>query len=100
MRMIVAWYILTMLLVGAIAAVAVLWCHLSHLKRYQGPLLFALTGAFVGDTRAAGTLLLARCEAGFAYGLLFGLAVFPVLPWLVASRQGSSLRRLRRRVRR
>jgi hypothetical protein len=31
-----------MLLVGAIAAVAVLWCHLSHLRRYQGPMLFFL----------------------------------------------------------
>lgn len=36
-------YAVTMLLVGAIAAVAVPWCHLNHLRRYQGPLLFALT---------------------------------------------------------
>jgi hypothetical protein len=43
MRSTARWYTLTMLLVGAIAAVAVLWCHLSHLKRYQGPMLFSLT---------------------------------------------------------
>lgn len=43
MRVIIAWYILTMLLVGAIAAVAVAWCHLNHIRRYQGPLLVSLS---------------------------------------------------------
>jgi hypothetical protein len=43
MRSIVLWYSLTMLLVGAIAAVAVLWCHLNHVHRYQGAVLVSLT---------------------------------------------------------
>ena len=43
MRSTALWYTLAMLLVGAIAAVAVLWCHLSHLRRYQGPMLVSLT---------------------------------------------------------
>lgn len=43
MRSVAPWYTITMLLVGAIAAVAVVWCHLNHIRRYQGPMLFALT---------------------------------------------------------
>jgi hypothetical protein len=43
MRAIVAWYTLAMLHVGAITAIAVAWCHLSHLHRYQGPMLISLT---------------------------------------------------------
>lgn len=43
MRSTARWYSLTMLLVGAIAAVAVLWCHLSHIRRWQGPMLLSLT---------------------------------------------------------
>ena len=42
MRSIILTYILTMLLVGAIVTVAVLWTHFSHLKRYEGPILFHL----------------------------------------------------------
>ena len=52
------------------------------------PLLFALTGAFVGDARAAGSLLLTRCAAGAAYGLVLGLVGFASVPWLLASRRG------------
>jgi hypothetical protein len=45
MRSIILWYTTTMLLVGAITLVAVLWCHFSHLHRYQGQMLFSLTGS-------------------------------------------------------
>jgi rod shape-determining protein MreD len=62
------------------------------------PLLFAVTGAFVGDTRAAGTLLLTRVAAGAAYGLIFGLISYPVVPRLVMARRSAGLRRLRTRV--
>lgn len=58
------------------------------------PLLFALTGAFVGDDRAAGSLLLTRCVAGFAYGLLLAPVVYPLTRRLLGER--SRKRRIRR----
>ena len=58
------------------------------------PLLFALTGAFVGDHRASGTLLLDRCLAGGGYAL--ALAPFAYFfTWLLLS----SRRRRRMRAR-
>ncbi len=61
------------------------------------PLLFALTGVLVSDTRAAGSLLASRCAAGAVYGLLFGLVLHPLLPRLLTLR--SRVRsRARRRV--
>ena len=42
MRRTALFYSMSMLLVSAIVAVAVLWAHLSHLKRYEGPQLFPL----------------------------------------------------------
>ncbi len=42
----------SMLLVTAIVAIAMLWVHLSHLKRFDGPLLFELWsshGVHIGD---------------------------------------------------
>lgn len=50
------------------------------------PLLFALTGAFVGDDRAAGALLLIRCLAGLCYGLLLAPIVYPLTRRLLAPR--------------
>lgn len=55
------------------------------------PLLFALTGAFVGDNRAAGSLLLTRCLAGLAYGFILTPFVYPL------TRRLLSPRRVRRR---
>jgi hypothetical protein len=40
----VSYYTTTMLLVGAIAAVAVVWCYLSHIRAPDGPMLFHLWG--------------------------------------------------------
>lgn len=59
------------------------------------PLLFALTGAFVGDDRAAGVLLLTRCLAGLGYGLLLAPFVYPLIRRLLGPRS-----RQRRRTRR
>jgi rod shape-determining protein MreD len=48
------------------------------------PLLFAVTGAFVGDHRASGSLLLTRCLAGGGYALV--LAPFAYFfSWLLLS---------------
>jgi rod shape-determining protein MreD len=58
------------------------------------PLLFALTGAFVGDTRAAGSLLITRCIAGLCYGLILAPVAYPVVVRLVSPRR----RRFRRAV--
>jgi rod shape-determining protein MreD len=70
------------------------------------PLLFALTGAFVGDNRAAGTLLLTRCLAGLAYGFVLAPFVYPLMHRLLSPRrvrqreaQLREPRRLRRRAR-
>lgn len=41
-RFALLYYAVSMLLVAAIAVVAVLWCHLSHLHLFQGPELFRL----------------------------------------------------------
>lgn len=78
-RMQVAW-----LTVGAAGVVA--------------PLLFALTGAFVGDDRAAGMLLLTRCLAGLCYGLLLAPLAYPLTRRLLAprSRRPGPRRRSRR----
>ncbi len=46
------------------------------------PLLFALTGAFAGDHRAFGALLLTRCLAGLAYGAILAPAAYLLLHWL------------------
>jgi rod shape-determining protein MreD len=59
------------------------------------PLLFALTGAFVGDDRAAGTLLATRCLVGLVYGLLLAPIAYPLTRRLLGERS-----RRRRRVRR
>ena len=56
------------------------------------PLLFAVTGAFVGDTRAAGSLLVTRCVAGLVYGLLLAPIVYPLTCRLL----GGHIRRKRR----
>ena len=50
------------------------------------PLLFALTGAFVGDDRAAGTLLGTRVAAGVAYGLILTPLVYPLTRRLLGAR--------------
>jgi len=50
------------------------------------PLLFALTGAFVGDTRAAGMLLVTRCVAGLCYGLILAPLAYPLTRRLLAPR--------------
>lgn len=59
------------------------------------PLLFALTGAFVGDDRAAGSLLATRCLAGLGYGLLLAPIVYPLTRRLLGART-----RRKRRIRR
>ncbi len=56
------------------------------------PLLFALTGAFVGDTRAAGMLLVQRCVAGLCYGLVLA----PFVDWIVRRSLSPRLARRRR----
>ena len=50
------------------------------------PLLFALTGAFVGDDRAAGMLLATRCLAGLVYGLLLAPLAYPLTRRLLGER--------------
>lgn len=50
------------------------------------PLLFALTGAFAGDTRAAGMLLVTRCAAGLCYGLLLAPLAYSLTRRLLAPR--------------
>jgi rod shape-determining protein MreD len=50
------------------------------------PLLFALTGAFVGDDRAAGSLLATRVAAGVAYGLILTPFVYPLTRRLLGVR--------------
>ncbi|HEX4015330.1 MAG TPA: rod shape-determining protein MreD [Frankiaceae bacterium] len=59
------------------------------------PLLFAITGAFVGDDRAAGTLLATRCLAGLVYGLLLAPIAYPLTRRLLGERS-----RRKRRTRR
>jgi rod shape-determining protein MreD len=59
------------------------------------PVLFALTGAFVGDDRAAGMLLATRCLAGLAYGLLLAPIAYPLTRRLLGQRS-----RRKRRIRR
>ena len=61
------------------------------------PLLFALTGAFVGDTRAAGSLLVTRCLAGLGYGLIVTPVVYPVTRWLLGGHRAASRRTRRNR---
>jgi len=56
-------------------------------------LLFALTGALVGDHRAGGSLLLTRCEAGAGYALVIAPFTY-LLTWLLLTP-----RRRRRRTR-
>jgi hypothetical protein len=61
MRPVILHYSLTMLLVGAIVAVAMLWTHLSHLHRWQGPKLvhlWATHGIHLGDLVALAVELL------------------------------------------
>jgi MFS family permease len=60
------------------------------------PLLFAVTGAFVGDDRAAGSLLATRCLAGFGYGLLLTPFVYPLTRRLLGERTRRK-RRMRRK---
>ncbi len=62
------------------------------------PLLFALTGAFVGDDRAAGMLLATRCLAGLVYGLLLAPVVYPLTRRLLGQRLRHDRRK--RRIRR
>ena len=57
------------------------------------PLLFAVTGALVGDRRASGSLLLTRCEAGAGYALVLAPLVY-FLSWRLLTP-----RRRRRRFR-
>jgi rod shape-determining protein MreD len=61
-------------------------------------LLFAVTGSFVGDTRAAGSLLFTRCIAGLAYGLILTPIVYPLTRWLLGGYSPGSRgdRRIRR----
>jgi rod shape-determining protein MreD len=59
------------------------------------PLLFAVTGAFVGDTRAAGSLLLTRCIAGLGYGLVLTPILYPLTRRLLGG-SGRRNRRIRR----
>lgn len=60
------------------------------------PLLFALTGAFAGDTRAAGSLLIIRCLAGLGYALVLAPVVYLLTRRLLSPRD----RRRRGRSRR
>jgi rod shape-determining protein MreD len=62
------------------------------------PLLFALTGAFVGDERAAGMLLATRCLAGLVYGLLLAPIAYPLTRRLLGQRLRHDRRK--RRIRR
>ena len=62
------------------------------------PLLFALTGAFVGDDRAAGMLLVTRCVAGLVYGLLLAPIAYPLTRRLLGQRLRHDRRK--RRIRR
>jgi rod shape-determining protein MreD len=57
------------------------------------PLLFALTGAFSDDDRAAGTLLATRCLAGLCYGLLMAPFVYVITRRLLAPRTRHKRRR-------
>jgi rod shape-determining protein MreD len=57
------------------------------------PLSFALTGAFVGDTRAAGMLLVTRCVAGLGYGLILAPFVYPLTRRLLGPRDRQRARR-------
>ena len=57
------------------------------------PLIFALTGAFVGDTRAAGMLLVTRCVAGLCYGLILAPLAYPLTRRLLAPRSRQGARR-------
>jgi rod shape-determining protein MreD len=50
------------------------------------PLIFALTGAFVGDDRASGSLLVTRVAAGAAYGALLAPLVYPLTRRLLGER--------------
>jgi hypothetical protein len=43
MRVVIALYALSMLYVGAIVAVALIWCRLSMLHALQGPFIVSLT---------------------------------------------------------
>jgi rod shape-determining protein MreD len=61
------------------------------------PLLFAATGAFVGDTRAGGSLLATRCIAGLGYGLILAPLAFPLVVRLLGPRARRS-RRFRSRA--
>jgi len=54
--------------------------------------LFALTGAFVGDHRAGGTLLLNRCVAGAGYGLVIAPCAY-LLTWRMLTPRRRRLRR-------
>jgi len=75
--LILALYVGTcLLLVGMITFLAVLWCHLSHLRRDFGPMLVSLStthGVHVGDLIFLGlefflvTLLTAVLIAGFTH---------------------------------
>jgi hypothetical protein len=67
----------SMLQVTTIVAIAMLWVHLSHLRRYDGPLLFELWsthGVHVFDVGVLAielmlaTLLTGTLIAGFARG--------------------------------
>jgi rod shape-determining protein MreD len=54
------------------------------------PLLFGLTGAFVGDHRAGGELLLTRCIAGASYGFVLAPFAYFLLWRLFSPRRRKS----------
>ena len=55
------------------------------------PLLFAVTGAFVGDHRASGSLLLTRLEAGAGYALVLAPLAY-VFTWRLLTPKRQRLR--------
>lgn len=60
------------------------------------PLLFALTGAFVGDHRAFGALLLTRCVAGLCYGAILAPFAYLLLHLMTRPHRAGRWRSLRR----
>lgn len=89
-------YLCGMLPAARAARFPIAWMSVG-LACVAAPLLFALTGAFVGDERAAGLLLATRCLAGFGYGLLLAPIAYPLTRRLLGQRLRHDRRKRRMR---
>lgn len=79
-------YLCGLVRAGGLRRMWVAWSTIAGAAAFV-PLLYALTGALVGDNRAAGVLLLTRCAAGLGYGLVLAPFAYPLTCRLLSPRR-------------